>query len=443
MADGAEIRTEVLENGIIGAICIDPNLIRPLGGVVHSEDFSSDLCKAIFDKAISSLTSDGVFDAVIAADAVAGTLGEQQAREYVLELMRQTPTTANAEYYAGLLHKRSTFARMKSQLVNIIMDSDESTDPADFSASVITKCRELLNSEKTGHTVTLNKAIEKLYLGLGESKGIVRCDTGFERLDKYLKGIWSGNLCVIAARPGVGKSAMALSIAENVARNTGKVLIYSMEMLDVELAERIIVRDGKITLDSLIDSEKLTEDDYGLVIESMKRKYDLPILINDSPNMTVSKIRREAATIDGLKMIIVDFLSLMKADGKYEKRYLEIGAISRELKMLAVELNIPIVVLCQLNREREASERPTLANLRDSGEIEQNANKILMMWYEDEEHHIVGVSVAKNRRGKTGAAKYYFDGDHMTFTEIDELHEEPNSGKKRSSYKGGSEQAPW
>ena len=217
-------------------------------------------------------------------------------------------------------------------------------------------------------------------------------------------------------------------------------MIYSLEMLADELAERMIARHG-MKLDALIDGD-LSEAQYSEIAGICSKLSKLPIRINDAPNMTVAKIRAEVAAVPNLALIIVDFLSLRHSGHKYENRNLELGAISRDLKNLASELQVPIIALAQLNRGTSDTERPTLRSLRDSGELEQNANKVLLLWHFDRELNHIGISVAKNRRGKTGAVKLYFDGDHMRFTEIDNIHEEPEKAKNKR-WRPSSEDLPW
>ena len=446
MEDNNEIQTAELERSVIGALCIEPRSARTLCQILKPEDFSLEVGRKIFQTASDSLRNQKVFDAVIAADAITGIIGQREAQEFVKGCMISVPSAASAEYHAKLLHQRSTALRLRSALYDTLMDGE--SDPSTLAANIISQCRTVIDAEKTGRTVTLSEAMMKMYDGLMNGDRLIRVDTGFPKLDRILKGIWGGNLCIVGARPGVGKSAMALAIAENTAKHGGVVLIYSMEMLADELAERMVARRGIVTLDDLIENQNLDKDKYTKISASCAELERLPIRINDSPHMTVGKIRNEAAATDGLKLIIVDFLSLMQSDKRYEKRYLELGAISRELKNLAAELRIPIITLCQLNREHDDSERPTLNNLRDSGELEQNANKVLLMWNEDKENNRVGVSVAKNRRGKTGAVQMYFDGDHMMFTELDDpLPEKRNSssssGKRKYSTKDDDNDVSW
>ena len=242
------------------------------------------------------------------------------------------------------------------------------------------------------------------------------------------------NLIVIAARPGVGKSAFALEIARSVALKGHKVLIYSYEMSDSELAERLVARDGGVTMDALDGLNPDADNEmWRKVSRACSHLTPLPISINDDPRTTIAQIRAEVLSTPGVELVIVDFLTLMRTDRRYDNRNLEVGALSRELKMLAQELRIPVIALSQLNRGKDETERPTLRDLRDSGEIEQNANKVIFLWRSDPDNPtIICVTVAKNRRGHTGDVVFQFDGNYMSFTETSIRPERPQQRRRRA-----------
>lgn len=436
---GELIHTGELEQNIIGALCAEPKLIGRIAAILSPNDFTVDACRDAFDAALRAHGDGNPFDPLIAADALAVKMGSDQAAEFIKRCIIVTPTTANAEYHAELLHERATARRLSAALLEDLVDAQYGSG-TDLATNIMQRCREFLERENTGRMKTMLDAVSNVYQGLDHHRSNIRIDTGFPLLDAVLKGIWGGNLCIIGARPGVGKSALGLSIAEHVAKTGFAVVIYSLEMLADELAERMIARHG-MKLDALIDGD-LSNEQYAEIARICSGLSKLPIRINDAPNMTVAKIRAEVATVPNLTLIIVDFLSLMRSGRKYENRNLELGAISRDLKNLAAELQVPIIALAQLNRGTSDTEAPTLRSLRDSGELEQNANKVLLMWHTDKALNHVSIAVAKNRRGKTGTVKLYFDGDHMRFTEIDYIHEEPKK-TKNGKWRPISEDLPW
>lgn len=212
-------------------------------------------------------------------------------------------------------------------------------------------------------------------------------------------------------------SVYAQNIAMNVARSGKAVLLYSLEMSNEELGERIISSASGVPLDNVTD-HTLTDQSWRRISEACQSLYDLPLIINDDPGVTVSKIRAEARVTRNLGLIVIDFMTLLKSERRYDSRNLEVGALSRELKLLAMELDIPIIALSQLNRNVSETERPRLADLRDSGELEQNANKVIFLWNIDEEQSIKGLAIAKNRQGRCGAVQMRFWGDQMRFMEM-------------------------
>ncbi len=273
-----------------------------------------------------------------------------------------------------------------------------------------------------------------------------RSHTGFSQLDEILKGMSAGNLIILAARPKLGKTAFALSIAENIAKSGKTVAFYSLEMESSEIYERLLSKRSKIPMNTLIErgaragnsrSEKDKETGFSARdLEFLKKKINelsaLPIKINDNPACTVNDIRLESRCVaaqansrtkpykerslnsrDGeppLGLIVIDYLQLMRSTKKFENRNLEVGSICRELKCLASELGVSILCLSQLNRTSDESTRPSPSELRDSGSIEQDANKVILMWSIEKnfderglvESKTIGVDVALNRRGTTG-----------------------------------------
>lgn len=272
-----------------------------------------------------------------------------------------------------------------------------------------------------------------------------RSHTGFSRLDEVLKGMSAGNLIIFAARPKIGKTAFALSIAENVAKSGKTVAFYSLEMESSEIYERLLSKRSKIPMNTLIDRRfrdkkrprKVRAEEINKIAEAIDEIYSLPIKINDNPACTVNDIRLESRLVKGLGLIVIDYLQLMRSTKKFENRNLEVGSICRELKCLASELGVPVLCLSQLNRTSDESTRPSPSELRDSGSIEQDANKVILMWCVEKnlnelgfvESKTIGVDVALNRRGTTGVTLFNFDGNFMKFTELDRIYEEPKPKK--------------
>ena len=403
-----------MEYSVIGAVCIEPKICDKISGILSPDDFSISACSEVYEAACDALSRGRHFDAVLAADAIRNRVDD--AVRFIGECMSVTPTTANAEEHAKLLHQRAGEARFKLAIL-------EALEGEDAAAAVAGICQNFLQASAGGGLQSIGQAMRAAWDGIANDKEL-RIDTGFPKLDGLLKGFNAGQLVLIGARPGVGKSAFALDLAEYAARNGHKTLVYSLEMLGDELAERLMARRSGVAMDAIID-KKLNDDDLASLATASDSLSQLPITICDSPNVTVQKIRAQARAIKNLELIIVDFMTLLQSTQRYDSRNLEVGAISRQLKILATELRIPVVVLCQLNRTQDETEEPGLMSLRDSGELEQNANKIVFLWKIDRETGTIGVKVAKNRRGRTGIVLMDFDGSHMKFTELTEDYIRP------------------
>lgn len=420
--------TENLEYSVVGAVCIEPRVIRELHGKVLPDDFEDEACAAVMRAAFDTDAKGEAFDYVIAAEAIKDIKGAF-AQGFIVECMQLTPTVHNARLHAELVHKAACKRNLRTEIEDALLGDE----PEEIAAEIAAICRKQMQSANSRRMKSVQSVLLSMYENIGASQ--LRVDTGFSKTDAILKGMWGGNLCVVGARPGVGKTAFAISLAVNAAKRGHKVLIYSLEMLADEVVERMIAQNG-VTMDELIDMDAQNAATMRKMNGASANISSLPIFINDDPSTTVSRIRAQAAQIPDLHMIIVDFLTLMRSDRRYDNRNLEVGAISRELKLLAAELQIPVIALAQLSRNKDEDEMPTLRDLRDSGEIEQNANKVMLLWNADKESGMVGLYIAKNRRGATGQVCFRFDGSHMLFTELphEVPHKQGGMGGKRKVF---------
>lgn len=415
------------EFSVCGAICIAPDEALPaVAGLVSADDFADKRCAALFEAATEAAGRGKALDAVVISDYIATTVENPSA--FVRECIDMAPTLANLEHHARRVHEEGRARYFRRELDKLTMISGQEGD--ELAASVAGLCQDFLKAAHRKRTVTIGEALAKVYRSLDEPQ-TDRIDTGYPRLDSILKGFHGGNLVLVGARPGVGKSAFSGDLAVKVASEGKPVLLFSMEMLADEVAERVLARNTTVPLNALVD-RKPSPDQYRELSRAIGAMEKLPLRICDDTNVTVAKIRAVARSIPGLALIIVDFISLMQSDKKYDSRNLELGAISRDLKNLAAEMRIPIVVLAQLNRGADDTERPTLRSIRDSGELEQNANKVLFLWNVRPDQGVVGVSVAKNRRGGLGEVHFHFDGSHMRYQELqDNILEESKQKTRR------------
>lgn len=404
------------ELGLVGAICIEPKLIPSLAAAVDEGDFVNSLCARVFATAADANARGKAFDAVIAADCVSKLTNDSV--QFIKTCINFCPSTVNATLYASEIRKASERRRISNAVRELLDDPGD----IDLATEIAAICSDAIQKRPTRRSCTIGDALADTYNQMFEPEQ-GRIDTGFQRLDAIVKGMHAGELIVIGARPAVGKSAFALSIAVSAASVGHKTLLCSLEMQRDEIAERLIVQRARnFDLDAVID-RKLNTAQAQEITRISSDLYALPLCICDAPNLSVSGIRAEALTTPGLGLIVVDYIGLLHPEKRNDNRNLELGQISRDLKCLASELHIPIVALAQLNRGKEETERPSLRDLRDSGEIEQNASKVLFLWRSMD--GVTACSVAKNRRGRLGVVQFDFDGAHMTFKENGIPYTEP------------------
>lgn len=405
------------ERAVIGSMLIDASCVKDLMKCLEGEDFFIQTNQDIFETVRQMYVAGKPIDGVMVADELerAGKYSSE-TRSYLVQCMEITPTSANAMEYAQIVRKKAEKRRFTQAVMDALTGED---DPQ---AAVAAICHQKMRQRRGTRLKTMADAMTEAMENIaGKKEG--RIDTGFPLLDATLKGLWPGHLVLVGARPGCGKSAMCMEIAESAAMKGKTVLHVTAEMKAGEVGERLIAkRTEGVTMDQLIDGVPETDEDLWMNIAytaSMEAK--LPVFFYDGPDVTVSRIRELALGIENLSMIVVDYIGLMigEKDKRAENRNLELGGISRELKLLATEMDIPILAAAQLSRTVNETDKPKLSSLRDSGELEQNAVKVIFLWKTDPgDDTQVGCTVAKNRRGRTGDVNFYFDGSKMTFTEL-------------------------
>jgi len=269
--------------------------------------------------------------------------------------------------------------------------------------------------------------IEEMSKNAGKLTGIT---TGFNSLDAKLNGLQRSDLVLVAARPAMGKSALAMNFAENAAVHAGAtVVVFSLEMAKEQLAQRMLSSMSNIEL-SRIRSGDLDNEAWAMLIAAMQKLAEKKIFIDDTPGVTLNDIRAKCRRMKaerGLDMIVIDYLQLMNSDGKTENRQQEVSKISRGLKLMARELDCPVVTLSQLSRapEQRADHRPIMSDLRESGAIEQDADVVIMLYRDDyydeqsEDQGLAEIIITKQRNGPTGTVKLAFRGEYTKFMSIE------------------------
>ena len=470
-----KIQDEVAKSAemcVIGAILIDEKALANVIQTLKPEHFYFDELKATY-QAILELSSESKsidFVSVLKKLVAKGIYYEKQAKQMLFECADLVPSVSQVESYAKTVIDSFKARRLQEIGARLTFDGVFAENANEVADEVMSELYEVVSEQHKKRLKTVGDIGAKVFESYSKDEQDLenRSHTGFSRLDEILKGMSAGNLIILAARPKLGKTAFALSIAENVAKSGKTVAFYSLEMESSEIYERLLSKRAQIPMNTLIErgaragnsrSEKDKETGFSARdLEFLKKKINelsaLPIKINDNPGCTVNDIRLESRCVaaqvnlrtkscqerkldsrDGeppLGLIVIDYLQLMRSSKKFESRNLEVGAICRELKCLASELGVPILCLSQLNCTSDESMRPSPSELRDSGSIEQDANKVILMWCIEKnlsergfvESKTIGVDVALNRRGTTGVTLFNFNGNYMQFTELDRKYEE-------------------
>jgi len=349
---------------------------------------------------------------------------------FLTTLLDGVPTTANIAYYAEIVAEtasRRRLLRASSLVSQYAMQTERSIDEVlDSSEAEIFRVAEHRVGDGLAPVGPMLQATLERIEELGaRGDEVTGQSTGFRDLDRRLAGLQPANLVVIAARPSMGKTALALNIAENVAERGGTVAVFTLEMSREEVVQRLLSSMAGVDSHRLRTGQ-LTPDLWNRVVRETSRLYQMPIYVDDSPDLTVTSIRakcRRLARKQGLALVVVDYLQLMQGPGSSETRQQEIADISRSLKNLARELRIPIIAVSQLNRalEQRENKRPRLGDLRESGAIEQDAD-IVMFIYRDEYYNpgsdqpgLAEVNIAKHRSGAVGTVMMNFAAEFTRF----------------------------
>ena len=429
------------EQSVLGSMFLSKYAVQKAVESLTSDLFYSDRNAKIFD-AISTLTEKGkpVDLTTVATELEDRKLLKQIGDiEYITEIINSVPTAANIDEYIKIVEEKAILRRLIEEATSIASDGYNTTE--DFNDVLDNAEKKILNVVKTRKgsefrsiQEVLSKTqsdLEKLAQTKNEITGL---QTGFYDLDKVTSGLHPNELIIIAARPAMGKTAFALNLATNIAMYNNKpVALFNMEMGAEQLAMRMLSSQGQID-GYKIRNGRLENNDWKRVNEAISRLSDTKIYIDDTPGMTISEIRakcrRLASSESGLGIVIIDYLQLISGSAKYAgNRQQEVSEISRSLKTLAMELDIPIVALAQLSRTVECREdkRPLLSDLRESGSIEQDADIVAFLYRDDYYTKQVSIDentsksefiIAKHRNGPTTTIDLVFKRNTSTFVSM-------------------------
>ncbi|KFN48979.1 replicative DNA helicase [Arenimonas composti] len=427
------------EQAVIGGLMLAPDSLDRVGDFLTEHDFYRRDHRLIY-RAIRELSDKGQpFDAVTLGEWFESNgLSEQiGGTGYLVELAASTPSAANIRAYAEIVREKSVLRQLIEAGTEIVNDGfqPEGRDSQEVLSAAEMKVFKIAEQGRRGRAdfVPLRDAMKDAFQILQEryenAGSITGLPTGFHELDEMTAGLQPSDLIILAARPAMGKTTLALNLAEYGALKTRKaVAVYSMEMSASQLAFRLISSIGRVNATRLRTGQ-LEDEDWSRVNMAIKMLSDVKIFIDDTPALSPDVLRSKARRIKrehDLGLIVIDYLQLMQVPGSAENRTNEISEISRSLKALAMELKVPVIALSQLNRglESRTDKRPVMSDLRESGAIEQDAD-IIMFIYRDEYYHkdspdkgLAEVIIAKQRNGPTGTAKLKFFGEYTRFDNL-------------------------
>ena len=429
------------EQAVLGSVLIDSRCIADIVGIVRPEDFYLQQNREIFETIYTMFNFSETIDPVTVLDKMR-ELGyyRDNSRDYILQLMQITPTAANAVRYAGIVKDKA----MLRGLADAASDISETVysqvgSPEEILENAEKKIYALRKGERGDSlehiSTTLMSVFERLNELSQSDSAIPGLSTGMRDLDFKINGLNRSDLLLLAARPAMGKTAFALNLCLNVAKKYKKtVAMFSLEMSREQLAMRLL------SIESFVDGQKmatgkLTEDEWSKLCMASSALSQTDILVDDNPSITVAEMNAKCRRLDNLGLVIVDYLQLMNGSG-YGKggdsRVNIVSDISRSLKIMAKELNVPVVCLSQLSRgpEGRTDKRPMLSDLRESGAIEQDADEVLFLYRDEyynentEDKGIAECIVAKNRHGEVGTVKLQWIPQYQTFSDREWKHAE-------------------
>ncbi|MCX7838815.1 MAG: replicative DNA helicase [Anaerolineae bacterium] len=438
------------EQAVLGALLLDPEAIVQIIPILHTEDFYLEKHQWIFEAifALHERREPIDFLTVVAELERRNQLNEIGGAAYITALINAVPSAIHIEHYARLVERLSTQRRLiaaAGKIAEIAYTSEEDIDAILDHAeeAVFAVAQRRLSRDLISMRVAVDQFMDHLDYVQRHQGELLGVPTGFIDLDKLLGGFQPSDLIIIAGRPGSGKTSFALSIMQTAAaRYKKRVALFSLEMSAEQLVQRLVASLGEIDASALRQG-KLSDDDYARLVRATGELSELPIFIDDSAALTPIEIRAKARRLHaehGLDLIIIDYLQLMTVRGRVENRVQEISQISRQLKELARELHVPVVALSQLSRAVESRQdhRPQLADLRESGSLEQDADVVILIFREkmyyptiekwreahprtDKEYpgNIAEVIVAKHRHGPTRDLKLYFAEEQATFKNLE------------------------
>ena len=427
---------DVAEQSVLGGMLLSKDAIADVVESLRASDFYKPAHETIYEAILSLYGHGSPADAITVADELKkrGELTRVGGASYIHTLIASVPTAANAQYYAEIVKEHAIMRRLIEAGTKIAQlgyanetEVDTLVDQAQAEIYAVTDGN--AKEDYVSFSEALEETINEIDANSNRPDGVYGVPTDFIEFDELTGGLHGGQMIVIAARPGVGKSTLALDIARSAAiHHQMTTVFFSLEMSRTELAMRILSAEGKISMGRLKKGDLDTEGWTNLA--TLQGRIDsAPLFIDDSPNMTLMEIRAKCRRLkqrNDLKLVVLDYLQLMSSGKKVESRQQEVSEFSRRLKLLAKELDVPVIALSQLNRgsEQRTDKRPMVSDLRESGSIEQDADMVILLHREDmynPDSERVGEAdmiIAKHRGGPTRTIPLAFSGKYSRFNNM-------------------------
>ncbi|MBO0871774.1 MAG: replicative DNA helicase [Pseudonocardia sp.] len=424
------------EQCVVGGMLLSKDAIADVVEVLRPGDFYRPAHQVLFDVVIDLYGRGEPADAVTVAAELTkrGEITRVGGADYLHTLMALVPVAANAGYYARIVHERAVLRRLVEVGSRICQmgyaadaDADEIVDRAQAEVYAVTERRSSDGYMRLGDV--LPPTLDEIEAIGSRGGAIFGVPTGFSELDELTNGLHPGQMIIVAARPAVGKSTWALDVARAAAvKHSLATVIFSLEMTRSEITMRLLSAEAKVALHK-IRTGQLSDEDWTRLSQRMSEISEAPLYIDDSPNLSMVEIRAKARRLKqqhDLRLVVVDYLQLMKSPRRVENRQQEVSEISRSMKLLAKEIDVPVIALSQLNRgpEQRADKKPMLADLRESGSQEQDCDMAILLHREDayeKETPRAGEAdliVAKHRNGPTKTVTVAFQGHYSRFVDM-------------------------
>ena len=429
------------EQSVLGSMLIDERCVPDVIGILRPEEFYLRQNRDIYETIYAMFNFSERIDPVTVLDKMKerGVYDEQRSYDYIAQLLQITPTAANVKQYCAIVHDKALMRDLSTaadEINDMVYDgSGTAQDMLEAAEKKVFSLRRENSGDSLQH---IGKVLVNVYDRLEElaqsDSTIPGLSTGLFDLDRKISGLNKSDLLLIAARPGMGKTSLALNIALNVAKKYPKtVAFFSLEMSREQLALRLLSNESFLDNQKLVTGQ-LTDEDWGKLSIASSALSQTDIRVDDNPSITVAEMNAKCRRLDNLGLVLIDYLQLMTAaaPGKTgENRVNVVSEISRALKIMAKELNVPVICLSQLSRANESrtNKRPMLSDLRESGAIEQDADSVMFIYRDDyynensEEKNVAECIVAKNRHGETGTVKLQWLPQFTTFSNLEWKHE--------------------